>query len=231
MARMAWFRKERKPRTSERVRLEIPPDAWEKCDECGHMDLKDRFIRALNVCPNCGHHRRIGAQDYIDLLVDDGSWHELNARLRSADPLTFESYRDRLDNLTLTRKGVADTSPAYEIFNRFLKRLGQRVDYVDAMLKTNKFDFTADERMVANRRESPYPKDLAEARELWRQRLRFEYLLEKLARMEPKKNAAVSRAIRGRSSSRTRQAPRRKSPAATTQPPTHQGADRKPSEM
>src|SRR5438309_1168761 len=96
MARMAWFKKERKPRTSERVKLEIPADAWEKCDECGHIDIKDRFIRALNVCPNCGHHRRISAQEYVDLLVDEGSWHELDSGLRSTDPLTFENYRDRL---------------------------------------------------------------------------------------------------------------------------------------
>jgi acetyl-CoA carboxylase carboxyl transferase subunit beta len=93
---MAWFKKERKPRTSERVKLEIPADAWEKCEECGHIDIKERFVRALNVCPNCGHHRRITAQDYIDLFVDEGSWHELDGDLRSADPLGFESYADRL---------------------------------------------------------------------------------------------------------------------------------------
>src|SRR2546427_708386 len=52
---MAWFKKERKPRTSERVKLEIPADAWEKCDECGHIDIKDRFVRGLNVCPQLGH--------------------------------------------------------------------------------------------------------------------------------------------------------------------------------
>src|SRR5947207_3392585 len=97
MARMAWFKKERKPRTSERVKLEIPADAWEKCDECGHIDIKDRFVRALNVCPNCGHHRRIAAQEYIDLLVDEDSWHELDARLRSTDPLHFENYKQRLE--------------------------------------------------------------------------------------------------------------------------------------
>ena len=62
MARMAWFKKERKPRTADRVKREIPADAWEKCDECGHIDIRDRFVRALNVCPNCGHHRRITAQ-------------------------------------------------------------------------------------------------------------------------------------------------------------------------
>jgi len=93
---MAWFKKERKPRTTARVRLEIPADAWEKCDECGHIDIKDRFIRALSVCPSCGYHRRITAQEYIELLVDEGSWHELDAALRSADPLDFENYRDRL---------------------------------------------------------------------------------------------------------------------------------------
>lgn len=96
MALMAWFKKERKNRTSERVRLEIPADAWEKCDECGHVDITERFIRALNVCPNCGHHRRISAQEYIDLLVDEGSWHELFTDLKSADPLKFEHYADRL---------------------------------------------------------------------------------------------------------------------------------------
>ena len=93
---MAWFKKERKPRTSERVRLEIPADAWEKCDECGHVDIRERFVRALNVCPNCGHHRRISAQEYIDLLVDEGSWHELFGALKSADPLKFENYADRV---------------------------------------------------------------------------------------------------------------------------------------
>jgi acetyl-CoA carboxylase carboxyl transferase subunit beta len=93
---MAWFKKERKPRTSERVKLEIPADAWEKCDQCGHVDIRERFVRALNVCPNCGHHRRITAQEYIDLLVDEGSWHELFANLKSADPLKFENYADRV---------------------------------------------------------------------------------------------------------------------------------------
>jgi acetyl-CoA carboxylase carboxyl transferase subunit beta len=94
---MAWFKKERKPRTtSERVKLEIPADAWEKCEECGHIDIKERFVRALNVCPNCGAHRRISAQEYIDLLVDEGSWHELDEKLRSGDPLRFENYRERM---------------------------------------------------------------------------------------------------------------------------------------
>ncbi len=96
MAVMAWFKKERKPRTSQRERLEIPPDAWEKCDGCGHVDIREKFEKALNVCPECGRHRRIGAEEYIDLLTDAGTWRELYGPLRSVDPLQFENYPERL---------------------------------------------------------------------------------------------------------------------------------------
>jgi acetyl-CoA carboxylase carboxyl transferase subunit beta len=96
MAVMAWFKKERKPRTSQRERLEIPPDAWEKCDGCGHIDIREKFEKALSVCPECGRHRRISAEEYIDLLADRGTWRELYGGLRSVDPLNFENYSERL---------------------------------------------------------------------------------------------------------------------------------------
>ena len=97
MAVMAWFKKERKPRTSQRERLEIPPDAWEKCDGCGHIDIREKFEKALNVCPECGRHRRIGAEDYIELLTDPGTWRELWPGLRSVDPLAFRALRRAAD--------------------------------------------------------------------------------------------------------------------------------------
>ncbi|HEX5386008.1 MAG TPA: acetyl-CoA carboxylase, carboxyltransferase subunit beta [Gemmatimonadales bacterium] len=93
---MAWFKKERKPRTSQRNRLEIPADAWEKCDSCGHVDIREKFEKALSVCPECGRHRRFTAEEYIELLTDGGTWRELYGSLRSADPLNFEHYVERL---------------------------------------------------------------------------------------------------------------------------------------
>jgi len=119
---MAWFKKERKPRTSERVKLEIPADAWEKCDQCGHIDIKERFVRALTVCPNCGYHRRISAQEYIDLLVDEGSWHEVDARLKSVDPLKFESYPERL------KLAVKKAGPLEAIRTGYARLHGMPVD-------------------------------------------------------------------------------------------------------
>ena len=104
---MAWFKKERKPRTPVRERREVPADAWEKCDACGHLDLREKFERSLNVCPECGKHRRMSAEEYIELLTDDQSWRELWGDLRSEDPLKFEHYADRLTK-ALAKAGPAD---------------------------------------------------------------------------------------------------------------------------
>jgi acetyl-CoA carboxylase carboxyl transferase subunit beta len=104
---MAWFRKEKKPRQPRRERLEIPADAWEKCEACGHTDLREKFVRNLNVCPACDYHRRIRAGEYISILLDDGSVEELETDIRSTDPLGFPEYPQRLKKAT-TNAGDSD---------------------------------------------------------------------------------------------------------------------------
>ena len=101
------------------------------------------------------------------------------------DLAEFERYRTRLDDLTR----VGDTTPAYQIFNRFYERLAQRIAYAGNLLSEEKFKFETDERIVTNRKDVPYPRDLTEAHTLWRQRLRYEYLEEKLAKIATKKKA------------------------------------------
>ena len=104
-----------------------------------------------------------------------------------SDLAQFDHYRTNLDHLTITAKGIADITPAYDIFNRFLERLEQRVACAGDLLKNKPFQFDTDERIVTDRHDAPYPKDLNEARQLWGQRVRFEYLQEKLARTGTKK--------------------------------------------
>lgn len=104
---MAWFRKEKKPRTPRRERLEIPADAWEKCEACGHTDIREKFVRNLNVCPECDFHRRIRATEYVNILLDEGTVEETEADMRSADPLGFPEYPQRLKR-ALSNAGDAD---------------------------------------------------------------------------------------------------------------------------
>lgn len=109
-----------------------------------------------------------------------------------SDLTDFGGYRSNLWKLTINWHKDADIRPAYEIFSRYLERLRQHVDYVDELLKTEKFDFTSDDRMTLNRHTLPYPKDLDEAKQIWRERLRYDYLMEKVSRETQKTNAAPS---------------------------------------
>ncbi len=102
-----------------------------------------------------------------------------------SDLAEFDHYRTNLDRLTLHD----NTQPAYDIYNRFVERLQQRVGYVQDLLQHEQFTFDSDDRILINRKDQPYPKDLTEAKKLWRERLRFEFLQEKLAKLDAKKKA------------------------------------------
>ena len=104
---MAWFRKEKKTRQPRRERLEIPPDTWEKCEACGHTDIRDNFLRNVNVCPECDFHRRLRAWDYAGMLFDEGTILEVGNELRSVDPLGFPDYPARLRR-AVTNAGDTD---------------------------------------------------------------------------------------------------------------------------
>jgi carboxyl-terminal processing protease len=124
----------------------------------------------------------------------DGYLETLDQRhenLLQSDIAEFAHYQTNLDTLTITTNGVANLTPAFEIYQRYLERFQQHADYVNELLKEDKFKFNTDEQILLDRRHAPYPKDLDEARQLWSQRLHFEYLQEKLSREISPTNSAV----------------------------------------
>jgi len=95
---LAWFRKDKKPLTAQDKR-DVPSNVFDKCAGCGEILYRERLAQNLNVCPNCGHHLRITAEEYVELLIDSGTFEELDEGLRAADPLRFRDlkpYRDRI---------------------------------------------------------------------------------------------------------------------------------------
>lgn len=95
---MAWFRKEKKP-LKPTERRDLPPDVFEKCPGCGEIVYRERVVGNWHVCPMCGYHFRLLAEDYIALLMDEGTFVERDAELRSGDPLGFvdlKPYPERL---------------------------------------------------------------------------------------------------------------------------------------
>ena len=94
---MAWFRKERRKLVGQK--RELNPELWVKCEGCGEILYRARVAENAHVCPQCGYHFRIPAEQYIHLLLDDGFEQEMDRGLASVDPLRFEDtrpYRERL---------------------------------------------------------------------------------------------------------------------------------------
>jgi acetyl-CoA carboxylase carboxyl transferase beta subunit len=63
------------------------------CPGCGSHYRNDELERHMNVCPQCGHHFPMPARSRIEGLVDQGSFSEEAAELRSDDPLGFFDLR------------------------------------------------------------------------------------------------------------------------------------------
>lgn len=101
---MTWFRKEKQPLQAQK--RELAADVWEKCDGCGAALYVRRLEENDRVCPECGHHFRIGAVDYLRILFDDGFEEEFVADLRSADPLGFVDSKPYSLRIEIAEKKV-----------------------------------------------------------------------------------------------------------------------------
>jgi acetyl-CoA carboxylase carboxyl transferase subunit beta len=94
---MAWFKKTKEIRTDKKGKT--PEGLWVKCDGCKEIIYKKEIEKNLKICPKCNYHFRISARERLKLLVDEGSFVEIDENLSSVDPLHFKdsiSYKERL---------------------------------------------------------------------------------------------------------------------------------------
>jgi carboxyl-terminal processing protease len=120
------------------------------------------------------------ASRFLDHYLD--SLDAAHLMFLQSDAREFDGFRSRLADMT-RREG--DLTPARAIFRRYLERLDQRVAYVTNLLCRERFDFTGHDTYSFDREKAPRPRDLEAARQLWRQKVRAEYLQEKLAGNNP----------------------------------------------
>ncbi|MBI5239643.1 MAG: tail-specific protease, partial [Elusimicrobia bacterium] len=122
-------------------------------------------------------HDYLDYYDYNHMFLERSDVDEFEAR-----------YGARLGELA--RDG--NLAPAYEIFDRFLKRAAERKALVEK-LTASTVTFTDDESLVVDRHELPWPADAREAAELWRLRVKFELLQERLGSAKPEEQAKTVR--------------------------------------
>ena len=91
-------------------KVKVPEGLWTKCVGCGETIFTKDIENNLNVCPKCNHHYRVSARRRLELLLDEGSFQELDAGLISVDCLNFKdtkSYQQRID-AALAKGGSKD---------------------------------------------------------------------------------------------------------------------------
>jgi acetyl-CoA carboxylase carboxyl transferase subunit beta len=62
---------------------------WVRCGSCSTLLYRKRLYRNLEVCPECGDHRRLTAAERIDQLVDPDSFTPFADHVAPVDPLGF----------------------------------------------------------------------------------------------------------------------------------------------
>ncbi|HCA81351.1 MAG TPA: acetyl-CoA carboxylase, carboxyltransferase subunit beta, partial [Bacteroidetes bacterium] len=107
---MAWFRRSKENISSDGTKKDIPDGQWTKCEGCTEMIHRRQLEQNYYTCMKCGYHFRIGSKEYFELLLDEKSFKETDAKVRSVDPLNFvdtKKYSDRLKD-TIRKSGLND---------------------------------------------------------------------------------------------------------------------------
>ncbi len=88
---MAWFArsKENINRTDKKATDTMPDGMWVNCPDCKEILYKKQLEDNQYTCPKCDKHFRIGADEYFQILLDDGIYAEHAGSLIPDDPLHF----------------------------------------------------------------------------------------------------------------------------------------------
>jgi carboxyl-terminal processing protease len=132
------------------------------------------------------NHHPLDAKTSKDLLQNYLEMYDYNHMFfEKGDIAEFQS---RFGDDLAQKIKEGDVEPAYFIFDRFLKRLEEREDLVKKLAATN-MDFTVDENMVIDRHEAPWAAGGAEINDLWRKRVKYELLQERMSKTKPEEQA------------------------------------------
>lgn len=147
--------------------------------------LMQNEVRTLKQLLNYVHFNRgaVKPEDYPKLVTDFMALLDPQRLYFTAtDEQTLRRlYGPTLEN-DLDYNGNIDA--AFRIFGLFEQRVQSRVTWIREELKKD-FDLTVDEYYNLDRTKGPWPADQKEADDIWRRRLKAEYLNEVLGKKTP----------------------------------------------
>jgi len=129
---------------------------------------------------------------YKPTALDDALSEKIFDRyLKSLDSEKYFFTQSDIDQISVLRPHLDDAiraqelAPAFGIFNLYTQRVVERFTYAKSLLKTG-FDFQQSESMQFSRDKEAWPKSEEELGQLWRKRVKNDWLRLKLAGKDDK---------------------------------------------
>ncbi len=113
--------------------------------------------------------------------------------IEALDPMKVYFLQGDIDGFTARVGGLddmvrrGDVTFAYDVFGRFLDRVDQRLPMIERLIESPQ-DFTVPESIVVDRKETTWAASDAEAEAVWRRRIKYDLLVQKMEKT-PEKEA------------------------------------------
>jgi carboxyl-terminal processing protease len=165
------------------------PVAWAQPEKIGATQLKPVAGQAqaallASKLLSRGHYKAVPLDDAMSEKIFDRYFKSLDGEklfFVQADIDQFDGLRNRLDDAINNQ----DLTLPFAVYNLYQQRFNERMAYARELLK-GKFDFTSDETFQLDREKAAWPKNDAEVNDLWRKRVKNDWLRLKLAGKEDK---------------------------------------------
>jgi len=130
------------------------------------------------------HYKAVPLDDAMSVKIFDNYFDSLDSEklyFVQADLDGFAAQRTRMDDAINNE----DLTVPFAIYNMYQQRFADRMAYARGLLKT-KFDFSTEESLQLDREKAPWAKSEDEIRDLWRKRVKNDWLRLKLAGKDDK---------------------------------------------
>lgn len=131
------------------------------------------------------HYKAVPLDDAMSAKIFDAYFKSLDSEklyFTQADIDGFAPARTKLDDAINNE----DLTLPFQIFGTYQQRFSDRMAYARELVAKGKFDFTTDESLQIDREKAPWAKNEDEARDLWRKRVKNDWLRLKLAGKDDK---------------------------------------------
>ena len=146
------------------------------------QERHERAVAIITHLLESYHYRNKPLDDALSARILDVYLERLDGNrsfFLQQDIADFERYRHTLDDAL----EAAELEPAFAIFKTYRQRVAERTDYAMQLLETQ-FDFSIDEDYRFDRQQTDWLQDAADLNELWRKRVKNDYLMLLLADKE-----------------------------------------------